>query len=292
MFRKRTVVTLSLLLAIAAVAAGCAPSVAPTPAVAEPIKIAVVGPMTGDAADYGHWLQRGTFLAAEEINKAGGVGGRKIELVLFDDLCQPAEAVMAGHRIAADESLFAVIGHVCSSATLAAGPIYDAAGLTVVTGSSTNPLVTEQGWTHLFRTITSDADQGPEIAKLGIEERALLELADLADLARIKGIGTVYSDLLEFAGVDTVMELAGRNPDNLYDRIMEVAADHSVRRTPRRPSRGEEFVLVIWESAPLSLPLEPGLNEVRVVLAERDRSRRTPVEVGEFEITVEPASPL
>lgn len=71
-------------------------------------------------------------------------------------------------------------------------------------------------------------------AKLGIADRALLELANRSDLARIKGIGKVYSDLLEFAGVDTVMELAGRNADNLYDKIMEVAGGHSVQRTPRR----------------------------------------------------------
>lgn len=70
-------------------------------------------------------------------------------------------------------------------------------------------------------------------AQLGVDERALLELGNRADLARIKGIGAVYSDLLEFAGVDTVAELAGRNPDNLYAKIMEVAAQHSVQRPPR-----------------------------------------------------------
>ena len=49
-------------------------------------------------------------------------------------------------------------------------------------------------------------------SKLGIDERALLELGNRADLARIKGVGAVYSDLLEFAGVDTVAELAKRVP--------------------------------------------------------------------------------
>lgn len=69
--------------------------------------------------------------------------------------------------------------------------------------------------------------------RLGLDERALLELGNRADLARIKGIGAVYSDLLEFAGVDTVAELAGRNPDNLYAKIMEVASQHSVKRPPQ-----------------------------------------------------------
>ncbi len=69
--------------------------------------------------------------------------------------------------------------------------------------------------------------------KLGLETRKLLELCNRADLARIKGIGTVYSDLLEFAGVDTVVELAQRNADNLYAKIVEVAGEHYVRRIPR-----------------------------------------------------------
>ncbi len=71
-------------------------------------------------------------------------------------------------------------------------------------------------------------------AKFDVDERALLELANRADLARIKGIGKIYSDLLEFAGVDTVVELAQRNPDNLFDKIMEVAYRHHVKRPPRR----------------------------------------------------------
>ncbi len=70
-------------------------------------------------------------------------------------------------------------------------------------------------------------------AKLGIDQRTLLELGNRADLARIKGIGKVYSDLLEFAGVDTVPELATRNADNLYAKLNEVAGQHSVQRVPR-----------------------------------------------------------
>jgi predicted flap endonuclease-1-like 5' DNA nuclease len=70
--------------------------------------------------------------------------------------------------------------------------------------------------------------------ELGVEERRLLELCNRADLVRIRGVGRVYSDLLEFAGVDTVMELAQRNPDNLFAKMEELAGQHSVRRLPRR----------------------------------------------------------
>ena len=70
-------------------------------------------------------------------------------------------------------------------------------------------------------------------AQLQVEPRLLLELGNRADLARIKGIGVVYSDLLEYAGVDTVVELAQRNPENLYAKLVEVAGQHFVERLPR-----------------------------------------------------------
>ena len=70
-------------------------------------------------------------------------------------------------------------------------------------------------------------------SKLGIDERTLLELGNRADLARIKGVGAVYSDLLEFAGVDTVAELAKRVPANLFAKIQAVATEHHVSRLPR-----------------------------------------------------------
>jgi predicted flap endonuclease-1-like 5' DNA nuclease len=69
--------------------------------------------------------------------------------------------------------------------------------------------------------------------KTGISEKLILEWVNLADLFRIKGVGEEYSDLLEEAGVDTVVELAQRNPDNLYQKMLEVnEAKSLVRRTP------------------------------------------------------------
>ncbi len=69
--------------------------------------------------------------------------------------------------------------------------------------------------------------------RAGISEKLILEWANLADLFRIKGIGEEYSDLLEEAGVDTVVELAQRNPENLYTKLMEVNAQKKlVRRLP------------------------------------------------------------
>jgi len=69
--------------------------------------------------------------------------------------------------------------------------------------------------------------------KADIGDALILEWVNLADLFRIKGVGEEYSDLLEEAGVDTVVELAQRNPENLYAKLVEVNAEKElVRRLP------------------------------------------------------------
>ena len=69
--------------------------------------------------------------------------------------------------------------------------------------------------------------------KTGITEKLILEWVNRVDLYRIKGVGSEYSDLLEAAGVDTVVELAGRKPENLVAKMTEVnAAKHLVRKLP------------------------------------------------------------
>ena len=72
-----------------------------------------------------------------------------------------------------------------------------------------------------------EATKGPQERKslsseVGVSERDILELANRADLSRVKGIAGVYSDLLEKAGVDTVKELATRRPDHLHNKLLKV----------------------------------------------------------------------
>ena len=73
-----------------------------------------------------------------------------------------------------------------------------------------------------------------EIAeKAGVSEKLILRWANMADLFRIKGVGEEYADLLEAAGVDSVPELAQRNPENLHNKLAEVnEAKNLVRRVP------------------------------------------------------------
>lgn len=78
--------------------------------------------------------------------------------------------------------------------------------------------------------------------KTGIAHKLILEWVNLADLFRIKGIGEEYSDLLEEAGVDTVVELSNRNAQNLYDKIMETNNKKKLVRRPPALSMVEDWI--------------------------------------------------
>jgi predicted flap endonuclease-1-like 5' DNA nuclease len=83
----------------------------------------------------------------------------------------------------------------------------------------------------------------------GVDVHTILELANRADLARVKGIGGVFSDLLEHAGVDTVKELATRRPDNLYAKLVELNAQKKL--AGRAPTRN---AVAAWVAHAKELP--------------------------------------
>jgi len=124
------------------------------------IRIGVAAPFTGDLAAYGDNVKAGVSLKLKEINDAGGIKGQKIELVWGDDLCAPKDAGTVGAKFAADKSIVAVIGHLCSSATLAAVPIYVRAGLPAISPTSTNPTIGNVGKGWFFRNCYTDDFQG------------------------------------------------------------------------------------------------------------------------------------
>jgi branched-chain amino acid transport system substrate-binding protein len=135
-----------------------------TTAIAENIRIGVASPYTGNLAAYGDNIKAGVNLKLKEINDAGGINGKKVELVWGDDLCQPKDAGTVGSKFAADKSIVAVIGHLCSSATLAAMPIYVRAGLPAISPTSTNPTIGDVGKGWFFRNCYTDDFQGQYLA--------------------------------------------------------------------------------------------------------------------------------
>jgi len=132
---------------------------------ADKIRIGVASPFTGDLAGYGDNVKAGVSLKLDEINKAKGINGKKVELVWGDDLCAPKEAGTVGSKFAADKSIVAVIGHLCSSATLAAMPIYVRAGLPSISPTSTNVTIGVVGKGWFFRNCYTDDFQAKFLAR-------------------------------------------------------------------------------------------------------------------------------
>lgn len=90
----------------------------------------------------------------------------------------------------------------------------------------------------LLEATKTPKDRKDLAAMSGVDGTIILELANRADLARIKGIGRVYSDLMEEAGVDTVKELAQRSAENLHAKLIQI---NSVRQFTQRPPSVEQI---------------------------------------------------
>ena len=105
---------------------------------ADTIKIGLAGPVTGAVAQYGEMQFIGAKMAIEQINKAGGVNGAQLEGVVYDDACDPKQAVAVANKIVNDEVKF-VVGHLCSSSTQPASDIYEDEGILMVTAGLHQP---------------------------------------------------------------------------------------------------------------------------------------------------------
>lgn len=126
---------------------------------ADTIKIGVAGPMTGANATFGEQVWTGVSAYIKNVNDAGGIDGKTVELVKGDDACEPKQAVAVANRFVDQDKVQAVVGHFCSSSTIPTSEIYNDAGILTVTPSSTNPIVTDRGFETMFRTCGRDDQQ-------------------------------------------------------------------------------------------------------------------------------------
>ncbi|MFK0333948.1 branched-chain amino acid ABC transporter substrate-binding protein [Rhizobium sp. NPDC090275] len=123
------------------------------------MKIGVAAPMTGANATFGEQVWSGVSAYIKNVNAAGGIDGKQVELVKGDDACEPKQAVAVANRFVDQDKVQAVVGHFCSSSTIPASEIYNDANILTVTPASTNPVVTDRGFETMFRTCGRDDQQ-------------------------------------------------------------------------------------------------------------------------------------
>ncbi|WP_278938321.1 branched-chain amino acid ABC transporter substrate-binding protein [Pseudomonas helleri] len=168
---------------------------------ADTIKIGIAGPKTGPVTQYGDMQFMGAKQAIKDINAKGGVDGKQLEAVEYDDACDPKQAVAVANKVVNDGVKF-VVGHLCSSSTQPASDIYEDEGIIMITPAATSPEITDRGYKLVFRTIGLDSAQGPAagnyIAKF-VKPKTVAVLHDKQQYG--EGIATAVKQTLEKDGV-------------------------------------------------------------------------------------------
>ena len=201
---------------------------------ADTIKLGVAGPHSGDLASYGIPTVKAAELVVKEVNAKGGVLGKKVELLVEDDVCKPEVATNTATKLLSDK-VDVVLGHICSGATRAAMGIYKDSKIIAMSPSATNPALTQSGdYPNFYRTIASDDAQ----AKLEVD--FALEVLKVKKIAVLHDKGDYGKGLAEF--VKSFLEKSPQAKVVLYEGITPGAVDYSAIVQKIKRSRAEAVI--------------------------------------------------
>lgn len=180
----------------------------------ESIRIGVSAPLSADLASYGKSVRDATVLAADELNAAGGIGGRKIELIVEDNQSKPEQAKTVFEKLIKRDKVVAIVGDVTSTATLAAAPVAQQNGIPMLTPTATNERVTTVG-NYVFRSCFMDLLQGSAMAKFAIEDLKAKRIAVLynAKDSYSTGLRDVFIKYAKANGIEIVADLSYASKD-------------------------------------------------------------------------------
>lgn len=181
------------------------------------VKLAIVGPITGQNAAFFAQMKQGAEGAAAALNKAGGINGQHVVLDLEDDACDPKQAVAVANKIASANTP-GVIGHFCSSSSIPASEVYSESSIPMISPGSTNPTLTDRGLPDVFRTCGRDDEQS------AIAAAAILKLKPGAKVAVVDDRSTYGKGLAD--GVRTYLTGHGTKP-TVDDSVTAGQKDYS-----------------------------------------------------------------
>src|ERR1700728_1964135 len=217
----RTAILKSLPLALSLLLAGAAHA---------QVKLAVAGPVTGANAAFGAQLTQGVQQAAEDINKAGGILGQKIEVEVGDDVSDPKQGVSVANKMVGDGVKF-VVGHFNSGVTMPASDVYAENGVLFITPSATNPKITDRKLWDAFRTCGRDDQQGMLWAELARDKLKGKKIAVVHDKTTYgKGLADAALDNMHKFGVKEVLyegvNTGEKDYSAIVSKIKETGADY------------------------------------------------------------------
>ncbi|MCI5193930.1 MAG: branched-chain amino acid ABC transporter substrate-binding protein [Candidatus Electrothrix sp. AU1_5] len=179
----------------------------------EPIKIGVAGALSGDLASYGLPTARAAELVIKDINEKGGINGVPVELLIEDDVCKPEVATNTATKLLS-AGVKAVIGHICSSATKAALPIYDEANVLVISPSATDSDLTKSGkYPTFYRTIAPNDAQANSIVTFTVDSLKAQKIAIIHDKGDYgKGLAEDARKIIRDGALATIVLFEGITP--------------------------------------------------------------------------------
>ena len=187
------------------------------------IRIGHAGPTTGGIAHLGKDNENGAKLAVDEANQAGiKIGGQaaKFVLVAVDDQADPKVGTTVAQKLV-DDKVAGVVGHLNSGVTIPASAIYNQAGIPMISGSATNPKLTEQGFKNVFRVVGRDDQQGPAIASYLASEKKPKVVAVIDDATAYgEGIANEVEKTLKAANIKVLPREKGTDKTTDWKAVL------------------------------------------------------------------------
>ena len=218
------------------------------PATGEPFRIGVMQSLTGAGETYGTVAFDAMQIAVDEINAAGGINGRPLELIVEDSKCNAEDAITAYTKLTDVDGVKIILGTSCSGAMLGAAPLAEADGVILFSGLATNPDLADAG-DYIFRTVISDAlvgvDTGNVLWTDGIRRLATItEATDYAEgvrrgsVARFEELGgeVVAAESYASEEVDfrtALTKLLAENPDAIHIAAQAESAGGTIMKQLR-----------------------------------------------------------
>ncbi|CAM3543409.1 ABC transporter substrate-binding protein [Polaromonas hydrogenivorans] len=175
---------------------------------ADPIKIGVSGPFTGGSSSMGVSMRDGVRLAVEEINKSGGVLGRKLQVVERDDEAKNERGVQIAQELINKEKVTATVGYINTGVALASQRFFQEAKIPVMNNVATGSAITaqfkDQPENYIFRNSAHDSIQAPMIVEEAVTRRGFKKVAILADSTNYGQLGR--------ADLETALKAKGITP--------------------------------------------------------------------------------
>jgi branched-chain amino acid transport system substrate-binding protein len=229
---------------------------------AEPVRLGIAGVYSGELSSYGISALRGVQMALERIHAQEVILNRPVKIMIEDDLCKPKEASIVASKLVA-EGVQAVIGHICSGATVAALEIYREANVIVISPSATNPTLTQSGYyPNFFRTIAPDDRQARAQVDFTLRKLNRRKIAVLHDK------GVYGKGLAEY--VKTFVENSKEGSVVMYEGIPSTTVDYALLAQKIKRSQADAVIYGGYHPAAVRVLTEMRKKKIEIAFIGGD----------------------